>query len=195
MNFLSTIPHHAANCDNIFIRKSFTQWIAESCILISLIYTTWGIKYFWLIGFRKKNVLSKFDPTHSQLWPHCDQVYPGIMFWTNLNLHYLWKSRHKLQVFCRVGFSEENMLSYQHIPILQILIFLKGTWPLIRTILKPLALLMHYTNFGLNKPSGSKKRWNCEIFTRTMTTAIDSGRILTEKSTKTFSLSDLKCEK
>lgn len=37
------------------------------------------------------------------------------------------------------------------------LIFLKGTWPLIRTILKPLSLLMHYTKFGLNRPSGPKK--------------------------------------
>lgn len=53
-NLLGTIWHHAANCDAIFIKKSFTQWITDSCILISLIYTTRGIKYFWLIVFRKK---------------------------------------------------------------------------------------------------------------------------------------------
>lgn len=51
-NLLSTVWHHAANCDGIFIRNSFTQWIADSCTLISLIYTTWGIKYFWLIGVK-----------------------------------------------------------------------------------------------------------------------------------------------
>lgn len=108
-NLLSTVWHHAANCDGIFIRNSFTQWIADSCTLISLIYTTWGIKIFLA------NWCKMFSQNSTQPTPHGDQVYPGIMFWTNLNLRYLWKSRHKFQVFCLAGFSEEIMLSYQHI--------------------------------------------------------------------------------
>lgn len=72
-NLLSTIWHHADNYDGIFIRKNFTQWIAESCILISLIYATWGIKYFWLICFRKKKCSLKIRPNPlpivTPLWP------------------------------------------------------------------------------------------------------------------------------
>lgn len=70
-NLLSTIWHHADNYDGIFIRKNFTQWIAESCILISLIYATWGIKYFWLICFRKKKM---FSQNSTQPTPHCDSI-------------------------------------------------------------------------------------------------------------------------